>query len=171
VTTQARARIGFLAIALLLPAPSAVRAQNKLPPPPRAPKHPALSNKIMLAKSVYFDNETGDSAVGRDTLRELAEWGRFRVVGKSDAQLVMVLSTEEFTDDEFAPASGGLDVSTLHLPRKPLNAFLTIIDKSTGDRVWIDSRPWGGVLTGANSAGRRLIARLRKTIEHQHPPE
>ena len=125
----------------------------------------------MVAKSVYFDNETGDSAVGRDTLRELAEWGRFQVVGQTDAQLFIVLSTEEFTDDQFAPAAGALDPSTLHLPRKPLNAFLTVIDKSTGDRVWIDSRPWGGILTGANSAGRRLIARFRKRIEKQRPPE
>jgi hypothetical protein len=37
--------------------------------------------------------------------------------------------------------------------------------------VWIDSRPWGGLLTGANSAGRRLIDRFRKRIEHQRPPE
>lgn len=172
VTTQARALIGFLAVALLLWfSPSAVRAQNKLPPPPRGPKHPAISAKIMNAKFVYFDNETGYSEVGRDSLRELAEWGRFQVVGQTDAQLVIVLSTEEFIDDEFVPAEGGLDVGTLHLPRKPLNAFLTVIDRSTGDRVWIDSRPWGGLLTGANSAGRRLIDSFRKHIEHQRPPE
>jgi hypothetical protein len=163
--------IGFLAIALLLLASGAARAQNKLPPPPRAPKNPALSNKIMVAKSVYFDNETGDSAVGRDTLRELAEWGRFRVVGQAQAQLVMVLSTQEFTDDEFPLDFDEFDPNTLKLPRKPLNAFLTVIDKATGDRVWIDSRPWGGLLTGANSAGRRLIDRFRKRVEHQRPPE
>ena len=165
------APFSLLSIALLLLSPGAVRAQNKLPPPPRAPRHPALTAKIMAAKSVYFDNETGDSAVGRDALRELAQWGRFQVVGQSDAQLVMVLSTEEFTDDEFPLNFGDLDPNTLHLPRKPLNAFLTVIDKATGDRVWIDSRPWGGVLTGGNSAGRRLIARLRKHVEHQRPPE
>ena len=168
---QTHARVGFLAMALLLFSPCAIHAQFKFPPPPRAPKNPALSKTIMAAKSVYFDNETGDSAVGRDTLRELAEWGRFQVVGQTDAQLFIVLSTEEFTDDEFAPAAGGLDASDLHLPRKPLNAFLTVIDKATGDRVWIDSRPWGGLLTGANSAGRRLIDRFRKRIEHQRPPE
>jgi hypothetical protein len=126
----------------------------------------------MAAKFVYFDNETGYAAVGRDTERELTEWGRFQVVGQADAQLLIVLSTEEFTDDEFPPAEvGNFDPSTLKLPRKPLNAFLTVIDKATGDRVWIDSRPWGGLLTGANSAGRRLIARFRKRVEHQRPPE
>jgi hypothetical protein len=125
----------------------------------------------MNAKFVYLDNETGYAGVGRDTLRELTEWGRFQVVGQADAQLLIVLSTQEFIDDEFPFNSRGFEPETLHLPRKPLNAFLTVIDKSTGDRVWIDSRPWGGLLTGQNSAGRRLIAHLRKQIEHQRPPE
>jgi hypothetical protein len=101
----------------------------------------------------------------------LSQWGRFRVVGQDQAQLLLVLSTEEFTDDEFPPDLGNFDPNSLRLPRKPLNAFLTVIDKATGDRVWIDSRPWGGILTGANSAGRRLIARFRKHVEHQRPPE
>jgi len=125
----------------------------------------------MDAKFIYLDNETGSAAVGRDTLRELTEWGRFQVVGQAQAQLLIVLSTEEFIDDELPSNGGDFDPETLHLPRKPLNAFLTVIDKSTGDRVWIDSRPWGGLLTGENSAGRRLIARLRKRVEHQRPPE
>ena len=124
----------------------------------------------MNAQSVYLDNETGYAAVGRDTLRELQAWGRFQVVGQADAQLLIVLSTEEFIDDELPSNGGDFDPQTLHLPRKPQNAFLTVIDKSTGDRVWIDSRPWGGLLTGENSAGRRLIARLRKNVEHQRPP-
>src|SRR5579862_4550032 len=63
---QTHARVGFLAMALLLFSPCAIHAQFKFPPPPRAPKNPALSKTIMAAKSVYFDNETGDSAVGRD---------------------------------------------------------------------------------------------------------
>jgi hypothetical protein len=126
----------------------------------------------MNAKFIYLDNETGNAGVGRDTLRELTEWGRFQVVGQAQAQLLIVLSTEEFIDDELpSNGGGGFDPETLHLPRKPQNAFLTVIDKSTGDRVWIDSRPWGGLLTGENSAGRRLIAHLRKQIEHQRPPE
>ena len=170
MTARIYARVGFAAVALLLLVPGVLRAQGKLPPPPRGPKHPPISAKIMNAKFVYLDNETGNAAVGRDTLRELQAWGRFQVVGQADAQLLIVLSTEEFIDDEFPSNGGDFDPETLHLPRKPENAFLTVIDKSTGDRVWIDSRPWGGLLTGENSAGRRLIARLRKNIEHQRPP-
>jgi hypothetical protein len=158
----------FLLLSALSQSP--MQAQEKLPPPYKAPRHPPVSAKLMSAKSIYFDNETGDSAVGRDALRELNEWGRFQVVNQGDAQLLIVLSTEEFTSDDFPDDLGGFDGSTLRLPRKPLNAFLTIIDRPTGDRLWIDSRPWGGLLTGANSAGRRLIARLRKHVEHQRLP-
>ncbi len=168
--TPARNRAAFLTVLAVLASASAVRAQRKFPPPPKAPKRPAISARLLAAKSVYFDNETGDSAVGRDTLRELNQWGRFRLVGQDQAQLLLVLSTEEFTDDDFPPDIGDFDPNTLHLPRKPLNAFLTVIDRTTGDRLWIDSRPWGGLLTGANSAGRRLIAKLRKRVERQPPP-
>jgi hypothetical protein len=170
MTTPTPSRAGVLAIVLLLLSPCIIHAQAKFPPPPRAPKRPAISAKILAAKSVYFDNQTGDSAVGREALRELNLWGRFEVVGNAQAQLLLVLSTEEFTDDDFPNDGGGFDPSTLHLPRKPLNAFLTVIEKATGDRLWIDSRPWGGLLTGENSAGRRLIARFRKRVEKQHPP-
>ena len=171
MSTQTRSAVGLVAIALLLLfSPCAVRAQNKFPPPPKAPKHPAISAKILAAKSVYFDNQTGDSAVGRQALRELNLWGRFQVVGRAQAQLLLVLSTEEFNDDDFPSDRGGFDPNTLHLPRKPLNAFLTVIERTSGDRLWIDSRPWGGLLTGEKSAGRRLIARFRKRVEHQRPP-
>jgi hypothetical protein len=136
----------------------------------KAPKRPEISAKILAAKSVYFDNETGFPVVGADTLRELKKWGRFQVVENQDqAQLVLVLSGEEFNGDVFSPAKGDFEPEKLRLPRKPLNAFLTVIDPPTGDRLWIDSRPWGGLLTGENSAGRRLIDRLRKRVDARTP--
>jgi hypothetical protein len=168
---KTRERVILLAALLLLAAPIHVQARNQLPPRPKKSPLQRIPAKILVAKSVYLDNETGFAAVGNDTLRELNKWGRFKVVGRADeAQLVFVLSTEEFNGDDFSGPDGRFDPGALHLPRKPLNAFLTVIDQATGNRLWIDSRPWGGLLTGANSAGRRLIARLRKRIEQQHAP-
>ena len=154
---------------ILLVAAPPLRSQNThgFPPPPRTPKNPPVSAKILAAKSVCLDNETRNSAVGREAVRELTAWGRFQVVNQNDAQLLMVLSTQEFAIGEFSPVCDS-DGGTLQLSPKPLNAFLMVIDKATGDRVWIDSRPWGGVLTGKNSAGRRLIVRFRKYIEAKH---
>lgn len=148
----------------------AAHAQHpkNFPPPPRGPRRAIISPKILEAKSIYLDNETGYSAVGHEALQELADWGRFQVVGQDQAQLLMILSTQEYNSEDF-PDVGEFDPS-VKLPRKPLNAFLTVIDKATGDRLWIDSRPWGGLLTGANSAGRRLVARFRKHVEHTREP-
>jgi len=40
-----------------------------------------------------------------------------------------------------------------------------VIDPSTGQLLWSDSRIWGGVLTGQNSAGARLVKKLEKQME------
>src|SRR5260370_1277501 len=38
--------------------------------------------------------------------------------------------------------------------------FLTVIDLRTGDTLWSDSHRWGGLLTGFNTAGERLVKKL-----------
>jgi hypothetical protein len=128
-------------------------------------KHP-LPTKLLTAKSVYFDNQTGYTGVGNDTLRELDRWGRFQVVRRrDDAELILVLSSESYLEDLSKPI-GGFDPNFLHLPHKPADAYLTVVDAATGKRLWADSHAWGGLLTGFNSAGRRLVNKLRKRIEH-----
>jgi glucose dehydrogenase len=52
-----------------------------------------------------------------------------------------------------------------HLPHKPANAYLTVVDAISGQKLWTSSHVWGGLLTGFNSAGRRLVNRLRKQVE------
>jgi len=125
-----------------------------------------LPTKLLTAKSVYFDNQTGYTGVGADTLRELDRWGRFQVVRRrDDAELILVLSSESYLEDLSKP-SGGFDPNFLHLPHKPADAYLTVVDAATGRKLWADSHAWGGLLTGFNSAGRRLVNKLRKRIEH-----
>jgi hypothetical protein len=129
-------------------------------------KRRSLPPKLLTAKSVYFDNQTGYRGVGDDTLRELDRWGRFQVVRhRDDAELILVLSSESYLDDQSKP-SGGFDPDLLHLPHRPADAYLTVVDAATGQRLWADSHAWGGLLTGFNSAGRRLVNKLRKRIEH-----
>lgn len=127
----------------------------------------ALATRLFTAKSVYFDNQTGFTAVGDDALRELQKWGRFELVRRrDDADLVFVLSSETYTDDVSKPAyNGDFEPDLFHFPRKPANAYLTVVDGITGQRLWTSSHAWGGLLTGFNSAGRRLISRLRKQVE------
>jgi hypothetical protein len=44
-------------------------------------------------------------------------------------------------------------------------AYLTVFDAATGDNLWSEERVWGGLLTGFNSVGKRLIRDLEKHIK------
>jgi hypothetical protein len=127
----------------------------------------ALATKLFTAKSVYFDNQTGFTAVGDDAVRELQKWGRFQVVRRrDDAELILVLTSEVFTDDpDRPPFDGDFEPDLLRLPHKPANAYLTVLDAVSGKKLWASSHAWGGLLTGFNSAGRRLVSRFRKQLE------
>jgi hypothetical protein len=127
-----------------------------------------LASKLFTAKSVYFDNQTGFMAVGDDAVRELQKWGRFQVVRRrDDADLVFVLSSEVYSEDDVnRPVfDGDFEPDLFHLPHKPANAYLTVLDAISGQKLWTSSHVWGGLLTGFNSAGRRLVNRLRKQVE------
>jgi hypothetical protein len=80
--------------------------------------------------------------------------------------LVFVLSSEDESRSLANPADRrfGPDLS-FHFRYRPANAYLTVDDAITGERLWTGSHVWGGLLTGFNSAGRRLVNRLRKQIE------
>jgi hypothetical protein len=140
--------------------------------PAKSPKQHLLPVKLFAAKSVYFDNETGFAAVGADAIRELKRWGRFQVVRSRDrADLVFVLSSEEYAEevDDLGPANKTNFEPDwfLHFHYRPANAYLTVIDTITGETLWAGSHVWGGLLTGFNSAGRRLVHRLRKQVDPQ----
>jgi hypothetical protein len=38
--------------------------------------------------------------------------------------------------------------------------YLTVIDPKTGENLWSDSHQWGGLLTGFNTTGERLVKKL-----------
>lgn len=134
----------------------------------KAQNHANLPVRLLTAKSIYFENQTGFAAVGDDALRELKKWGRFQVVRSRDqAELVLVLSSEDGSANIANPADKrrfGPDLS-FHFRYRPAEAYLTVDDVITGERLWAGAHVWGGLLTGFNSAGRRLVSRLRKQIE------
>ena len=120
-------------------------------------KQLARSPRIQSAKSVYFEDKTGVDAVGNKALAQLKKWGRFQIVqDRKQADLIFMLSAD--------PYKGG------HIDEDPvLNynrqapvryVFLTVIDPKTGDTLWSDSHRWGGLLTGFNTAGKRLVKKL-----------
>jgi hypothetical protein len=132
----------------------------------------------LSANTVYFDNRTGDDAVGTAALAQLKRWGRFQVVrNKQSADLILLLSADPYHGGYIIFASGQTgtvdangdiqeDVVPNYNRLAPVrDAYLTVIDPTTGKTLWTDSHVWGGLLTGKNSVGMRLVQKVQKQIE------
>lgn len=143
----------------------------------QAQKQSAKSAKILSAKTVYFDDQTGVDAVGNAALAQLEKWGRFQVVkDKKAADLIFLLSADPYHGGYIILADGRAGTidrdGNIQQDRVPdysrqapvRDAYLTVIDPKSGENLWSDSHVWGGLLTGANSAGARLVRRLQKQI-------
>ena len=137
----------------------------------------AKSPKILSAKTVYFDDRTGVDAVGAAALAQLKKWGRFQIVqDKKLVDLVFLLSADPYNGGYLIFASGqtGTVDSSGHVQEDRVpnynrqapvrDAYLTVIDPKTGQNLWSDSHAWGGLLTGADSAGERLVKKLEKQV-------
>jgi len=148
-----------------------------LPTPGVAQKQLAKSPSILSAKTVYFDNRTGDDAVGTATLAQLKKWRRFQTVrDKKKADLILLLSADPYHGGYIIFASGQTgtvdadghiqeDIIPNYNRLAPVrDAYLTVIDPTTGKSLSSDSHVWGGLLTGKNSVGARLVQKLQKQI-------
>jgi len=132
----------------------------------------AQSPRILSAKSVYFNNQTGSDAVGKNALAQLRKWGKFQLVADAkQADLIFLLSADPYKGGNIIFASGQTgSINDGHITEDPVPnynkqsptryAYLTVIDHKTGDNLWSDKHLWGGLLTGFNSVGERLIKEL-----------
>jgi hypothetical protein len=137
-----------------------------------AQKQLAQSPQILSAKTIYFSNQTNSSAVGTNALAELKKWGKFQVVQeRNKADLILLLSMEPYKEGDDISQGGGSgdldDGDESRIPKwnrqKPTQyAYLTVIDPKTGASLWSAEHLWGGLLTGFNSAGVRLVKELEK---------
>jgi hypothetical protein len=140
--------------------------------PALAQKQLAQSPRILSAKSVYFQNQTGSDAVGKNALAQLKKWGKFQLVSdRKQADLIFLLSADPYKGGNIVFASGQTgSTENGHVTEDPVPnynkqsptryAYLTVIDPKTGDNLWSDKHLWGGLLTGFNSVGERLVKEL-----------
>jgi hypothetical protein len=140
--------------------------------PAVAQKQLAQSAKILSAKSVYFNNQTGSDAVGKNALAQLKKWGKFQLIADPKlADLIFLLSADPYKGGNIILASGQTgSINDGHISEDPAPnynkqsptryAYLTVIDPKTGDNLWSDKHAWGGLLTGFSSVGERLIREL-----------
>jgi len=140
--------------------------------PAVAQKQLAQSPQILSAKSVYFDDQTGSDAVEKNALAQLRKWGKFQLVDDpKEADLVFLLSADPYKGGNIiftrgrTGRMGNGHVTEDHVldynkQSSRRYGYLTVIDPKTGDNLWSDKRLWGGLLTGFNSVGQRLIQKL-----------
>jgi len=140
-----------------------------------AQKQLAQSPRILSAKSVYFNNQTGSDKIGKKALAQLRKWGKFQIVSdRKKADLMFLLSADPFRGGNIILSGGqtGSIDNSGHVEKDPVPnynkqsptryAYLTVVDTKTGDNLWSDKRLWGGLITGFNSVGERLIKELEK---------
>jgi hypothetical protein len=155
-----------------------VLATLGVPGPTQEKQQHGLPRKILAAKVVYFDDQSGARAVGDKALRQLKKWGRFKIVkDPKQADLIFLLSADPYKGGYIIYSGGqtgtiekGGKIEADPVPNynkaSPVRyAYLTVIDPKTGESLWNGSHVWGGLLTGFDKAGEHLISELRKQIE------
>jgi len=102
----------------------------------------------------------------------LKKWGKFQVVtDRKQADLVFLLSADPYKGGHVVFAGGQTGtVENGHVTEDPVPtynkqsptryAYLTVIDPKTGDNLWSGKHVWGGLLTGFDSVGQRLVKEL-----------
>jgi hypothetical protein len=153
----------------------AVLAIALAPAPAVAQRTPATSRRILAAKTVYFDDQIGVVAVREKALAQLKKWRHFQIVDdRKQADLMFVFSANPSHGNYILLADGrtgrvnkegtvDLDPVPCYFPGTPVrDAYLTVFDAQTGEALWTGSHIWGGLLTGFNSVGERLIKKLRE---------
>jgi hypothetical protein len=153
----------------------AILATSLATTPAAAQKQFAHSPQILSAKTIYFKNQTGSDAVGENAVAQLKKWGRFQIIhDQKRADLILLLSSEPYQQGNPSSQGGGLDdgdVDYSGIPKwdrqKPTKyAYLTVIDPKSGESLWSAEHLWGGLLTGFNSAGERLVKELQNQTKH-----
>ncbi len=140
-------------IAILLTATIAF-AQKEQKPAPEA---------LGAAKTAYFEDRTAAPEVGKAALEELKRWGHYKLVDKRlDADIMILLSRQPVA----AAVARGADETTRRYADQgqPKSVYLTIIDLQREEILWGDRHVWGGLLTGQNSAGVKLVKELEKKV-------
>jgi hypothetical protein len=141
---------------------------------PKAIERAPLPFKVLSAKTIYLQNNSGEADMADRAYTQLKEWGRYQVVDvKEKADIIMVLSetTEQTEGTEASHTSsynyktGAWTQGTVTVPDTVTWRFsrVTLVDPSTGDLEWSDQL----VQRRKYSATQELIKALRDRVEKQ----
>lgn len=131
--------------------------------------HAPLPPELMQAKTIYILNESGAAALSDKCYSELTEWGRFKIVNDPKAaDLVFRISTASRTTGYHADTNSDGDTSHTNIRANVASqTTIEVIQSSSGQILWSDSKAWGGLYTGFRSATKSVVKDLRKRIDEQ----
>jgi hypothetical protein len=122
-----------LSAVLLLPIQVSVNQGTRVPLPAR----------VLQAKTVFVDNQSGYVRARDEFADELGKWRRLRIVySKANADLLVILTTQK------TQLSGATQI--------------VFVDPQSGENIWTNSMVWS-----EQGAVRDLIMDLRQRIEKQ----
>lgn len=126
----------------------------------------SLPDKLVSAKTIYIENQTGKPDFSDEAYEELEKCGRFKVVTeKSKADLTVLLSRVTHqgrkSQDVVDPAGNSKSVYT---PTYRDFVYLSLIDNASGDLLWSDSQ---NVNQSIRSIPKSLVKKLRKRMDEQ----
>lgn len=141
-------------------------------------QHAPLPAKVLTAKSVYIENNSGHADIADKTFTQLKAWGRYQIVDdKKKADLVLVLTTSTSQTDTTRAAwvntynskTGAWTNGTVNTPTTENVDYtrLTVVDPGSGDIMWADQMEW----SRRYSATEELVKELRGRIEEQEKAE
>jgi hypothetical protein len=134
-------------------------------------KHPAISSRILSARTIYVDNQTNDAELQNDALVGLNKWGRLDIVDTPQkADIVLRL----FGSSVVKYVPGGDPAPTYNV--KPVSANpeageelappgctrITVIEPKSGSALWSEIRK-----TSSPQEKSKLVEGLHDAIDQQ----
>lgn len=159
----------FVAAAILLPVlPLAFAKKPKV-------EHAPLPERILAAKTVYIENESGNPDIADKAYTQLKHWGHYQVVNSKEGadlvfQFTVTHSTRQSEDVGFTSLynskTGSYTYGTVPGGTSTLTwsfTYLKIIDPKTQDVMWEDQC----VQRRKKSATDEIMQSLRGRVEEQ----
>jgi hypothetical protein len=137
-------------------------------------QHAPLPAKVLTARTIYIDNQSGWAEAADKAYGQLKAWGKYQIVdAKEKADLILVLTVIEMQQggqesswvSTYNSQTGAWTHGTISTPSTNTVRYteIRLIDPATGDMAWADRLIW----SRKRSATEMLIQSLRQRVEEQ----
>jgi hypothetical protein len=135
-----------------------------------AEKHAPMPDRLMNAKTLYIDNQSGVAETADRAYDEFSKWNRFKIVtDRGQADLIFLIEVDPGTSGEHGTVSTynsgtqSVQTSSIHTSGQNGATKVRVIDQRTGDTLWAQTKPFA-----FKSATRKIVKELRKRMEEKH---